>query len=67
MFSDFEIIFVDIPAQLYAPEAYPIQAFESLYKTGGYKLMEYKANNVPHNVWCRKGFTWRNWFLHEIS
>ena len=48
--SDFEIITVDIVAQPSAPEAYPTPVFESLYKTGGYKLMEYKANNVLHNV-----------------
>ena len=48
--SDFEIITVDIVAQPSAPEAYPTPVFESLYKTGGYKLMEYKANNVLRNV-----------------
>lgn len=48
--SEFEIVTVDIVAQPSAPEAYPTPVFESLYKTGGYKLMEYKAGNALHNV-----------------
>lgn len=51
--SDFEIVTVDIVAQPSAPNAYPTPVFESLYKTGGYKLIENfedRANDVLHNV-----------------
>ena len=48
--SDFEIVTVDIVAQPSAPDAYPTPVFESLYSTGGYKIMEEKANRVLHNV-----------------
>lgn len=51
--SDFEIVTVDIVAQPSAPNAYPVPVFESLYKTGGYRLMEEfedRANDVLHGV-----------------
>lgn len=51
--SDFEIVTVDIVAQPSAPNAYPTPVFESLYKTGGYRLMENMedmANDVLHGV-----------------
>lgn len=49
--SDFEIITVDIVAQPSAPGAYPTPVFESLYKTGGHRLIENMqdmANDVLH-------------------
>lgn len=53
MVSEFDIITVDIVAQPSAPNAYPTPVFESLYKTGGHRLMEEmqgKANDVLHGV-----------------
>jgi hypothetical protein len=44
--SDFDIVTVDIVAQPSAPDAYPKPIFESLYRTGGYKLIESIAVDV---------------------
>lgn len=44
--SQFDIVTVDIVAQPSAPDAYPKPIFESLYRTGGYKLIESIAVDV---------------------